>query len=256
MNDVDTEKLLVAARRHWLNHFGRARCRNDRRIDKGVKRRIDSSGERGFLQQHQRGLHALADIEVAVNGGLFGCHDWASNLVESTDFTAQQQGEVAFNRAKIQTAKVEALLAQHLTPEEVTPDIIAVAEDVVRRLAEAQHRRALGSARVKRLIQKPAEALPALAATAGPAALLWHESGQLRGRLSRATKARRRSDASIFAVADPANASIEVTFICGLVGGALVAASGGGIVAFNRALRTPRFVYVTLGFMQEPQLKH
>ena len=219
MNDVDTEKLLVAARRHWLNHFGRTRCRNDRRIDKGVKRRIDSSGERGFLQQHQRGLHALADIEVAVNGGLFGCHDWASNLVESTDFTAQQQGEVAFSQAKIQTAKVEALLAQHLTPEEVTPDIIAVAEDVVRRLAEAQHRRALSSARVKRLIQKPAEALPALAATAGPAALLWHESG---------------------AVADPASASIEVTFLCGLVGGALVAASGGGIVAFNRALRTPR----------------
>lgn len=80
--------------------------------------------------------------------------------------------------------------------------------------------------------------------------------GSLRGRLSRATKARRRSDASIFAVADPASASIEVTFLCGLVGGALVAASGGGIVAFNGALRTPRFVYVTLGFMQEPQLKH
>ena len=110
----------------------------------------------------------------------------------------------------------------------------------VRRRESVRRLKATVGSRIKRLVQKPSETIPAIT---------WHESGPLRGSLARLPKAPRRADASVVIVEDPANATMETTIVCGLVGGALVATTG-ATVAFRRGMSTPRFVHITAAFMQ------
>ena len=158
------------------------------------------------------------------------------------ELTAKQEAECRFNENKLQMAKVEALLADHLTPSEVTPELIAEAEALTARLAKNQRERATATARVRRLLSKPVD--PGL-----EIANIWHESGQLDGVYAHAPKAPRRADASTFVVEDPAHVGHDTTIICGLVGGAL-AATASAVVAFRRGLGIQRFLHITMPFMQ------
>lgn len=233
------EQLFKAASQLWLNYFGRARAPQlSRRIDKGVARRANAAhqGEEGFKKRHREALDTLAD-EACQREPQPGCDSWAA-----VELIPKQQEELGFNAKKIKTAKAEALLSMHLMPEEISPDLVNEAEQLLGRTTKNQHERKVQKTRVKQAVKKPVQDEDARI-------LVWHESGsgELRPRQAWAPQ---RRDATVFAVADPAQATTDTTIVAGLVGGAL-SASPGGTVAFRRALAMPRVIHITLNFMQE-----
>ena len=242
MPTADQAQLFTAAARLWIKHFGRPRsCACAPRVDKGVARSPKSCGEKGFNKRHREALDALADNAVAAqrHDDSLAADSWAAG----PELTERQQQEVHFNVKKIRTAKAETLLAQQLTPEEITPDLVRDAEQLLGRAAKNQKELQAQRRKVRRAMQKPV-------VDDDIAVNVWHESGALHGPLERAARAPRRCDATVFAVADPAQAQTDTIIVAGLVGGAIVA-SPGGTVAFRKALATPRIVHITLAFMQE-----
>lgn len=147
INEKEVKNLCRTACLVWVNNFGCPRaCAEKPRIDKGVKRDRESSGEVGFL--HRRDKAATAFLET---GG-----DDKRDFSDVAELSKKQRSEFLFNDNKERVAKIEAFLSGHLDDDEVTDTLLADAERHIHTLQKAQTERNRESKlRMTRTIKEP-----------------------------------------------------------------------------------------------------
>ena len=161
--------------------------------------------------------------------------------------------EIEFNRKKLRVGKIEAALAGHLLPSEMTEEICEAALEHAESVSKTQHRRITDHNRQARYVHKtPINVLGKTVAFVGCGPYL------LRHGL---VTAEAIPDADIIVVKDPANVPTELMIVAGLNGSMLVTpefvASGGAsgaALGFRRAVKVKRAVHLTGEFIEQNEI--
>ncbi len=194
-------------------------------------------GEAGFLLECKKATQALADVQLAPQATV------------EPQLTEAHWAEIRFNEKKVDTARIEALLANHLTPSEITPQLLAEAEEHLKKLAKNQRERTRDTKRVRCLVTKSAVNVEgAHVWSVAPASVDLARAGVVQASSPAAT--------DIIMMNDPANAPMHLLFTAGLVGATIATPqyveTGGQIgaaLAFQPAVKVKRWVYVSCGFI-------
>ena len=238
-------RLTTDAAAIWRRSYGKPRVHLKPRIDRGVKRKQDheSNGEAGFLKRLKSAHRVLAaDTTVTPMPD--------REPVLHADHAARHQKELQFNIAKLQTARVEAAIAGHLLPGEVSDGLVESAKDHIKTLCVNQRRRLTENKRHCMRFKKPELDLAnkTVYFAAGTAVPLG------RGM----TRTGNTSDADVIVVDDPAKAPEEVIIVAGLIGAmvatrAFVETAGatGAALAFRHAISIARSFHMSDKFMFE-----
>ncbi len=200
-------------------------------------------GEAGFKEQLAKATDALAVTAGAM-----------PDVLPTEELAPRQQHEIAFNEKKIELARVEACLAGHLAPAEITAELTTAAAEHVRHLAKLQRERCVDRRRVQQLLCKPA-----LTSLRGRRVCVMTETCTPEDtRRAGVESVADMAHADYIVVEDPAIADPRAIFVSGLTGGALITpqhlrSNGvtGASIAFKPAVKTKRWVYFTFNFMEE-----
>ncbi len=180
----------------------------------------------------------------------------ADTAVPDIELSDCHKKELAFNRDKLQLAKVEAHLAGHLVDSETTPDVAQTSVEHAQILHKAQARRLQDQKRHHAVACKKSVSIRGrhiffLTDTA------LRPLGRFGGVLARS-----RGTADLIVVRDPAAASIRTTLVAGLVGASLVTkeyvetnGARGAAVAFKPAVKIRRWVHFLRQF-HDAELGH
>ena len=245
LSPSDHARLTTDAAAIWKRNYGKPRAHLKPRIDRGIKRKQDreSSGEAGFLKRLKSAHRALA-----ADTAFTPMPD--RQPVLDADHAACHQKELKFNIAKLHTARVEATLAGHLLPHEISDELVESAKDHIKTLCVNQRRRRTDNKRHCRSFQKPELDLAnkTVYFAAGTAVPLG------RGM----TRTDKISDADVIVVDDPAKAPDDVIIVAGLIGAmvatrafAETAGATGAALSFRRAISIARSFHMSDKFMFE-----